>query len=249
MINAGDDVVVIGPPESIRQFAGAIAPEQDAPSEIVIAGGSEIGYRTALLLEQRGFRPRLIERDSKRAQELAEKLQQTVVLKSDATDMDFLEREHVGQADVFIATLDNDQQNLLATLLADRLGATRTVAVVEALEFRDLFEAVGVDVAVSPREAVAEEITRFTRSRRTENVAIIEQDRAEVLEIEIDADSPATDRRIRDIAKEFSGGVVVGAIIRDNGFVTPRGETVIQRGDHVVVFTEARTVEAVLRMF
>ncbi|MDG5777375.1 Trk system potassium transporter TrkA [Haloarculaceae archaeon H-GB2-1] len=248
-IKAADDVVVIGTPESIRRFAADIAPKQDTPTEVVIAGGSAIGFQTARLLEEQGFRPRLIERDSDRAQGLAEKLQNTVVLQSDATDLDFLEREHVGRADVFIAALDNDQQNLLATLLAHRLGANRTVAVVDTVAFSDLFEAVGVDVAVSPREATAEEITRFTRSRRAENVAIIEQDRAEVLEFEVDAESPAANRQIRDIAGDLPGGVVVGALTRNNDFVTPRGDTVIQPGDHVVVFTEADTVEAVLEMF
>jgi trk system potassium uptake protein TrkA len=170
-------------------------------------------------------------------------------LEAEATDLDFLEREQVGRAEVFIATLDNDQQNLLATLLANRLGAERTVAVVETVAFGDLFEAVGVDVAVSPREATAEEITRFTRSRRAENISIIERDRAEVVELEVDADSPAADRRIQDIATDFSGGVVIGAITRNGEFVTPRGDTVIHQGDHVVVFTEAKVVDDVLKMF
>jgi trk system potassium uptake protein TrkA len=215
----------------------------------VIVGGSEIGYQTARLLEKDGFKPRLVERDGDRAQWLAEHLPRTTVLQSDATDSGFLEREHVGRADVVIATLENDQQNLLATLLAKRIGATRAVAIVDRVAFSDLFEAVGVDVAVSPRETVAEEITRFTRSRRAENVSIIERDRAEVLELEIDADSAVTDRRIRDLAADLPDGVVIGAITRDGAFVTPRGDTVIRTGDHVVVFTEAQTIDRILEMF
>lgn len=248
-IRAADDVVVIGTPESIQRFAADIAPQQDTPTDIVIAGGSAIGYQIARLLEERGFRPRLIERDTERARTLAEELQKTVVLQSDATNLDFLEREHVGQTDVFIATLDNDQQNLLAALLAHRSGADRTVAVVDKDAFSDLFETVGVDVAVSPREATAEEITRFTRSRHAENVAIIEEDRAEILELEVAAESPAANRSVREIAEDLPGGIVVGAITRDSEFITPRGDTVIHPGDHVIVFTEASTVESVLKMF
>lgn len=191
----------------------------------------------------------MIERDTDRARWLAENLPNTRVLQHDATEKEFLERENIGQADAVIATLENDQQNLLATLLAKQVGVPRAIAVVDTVAFSELFEAVGVDVAVSPREATAEEITRFTRSRRAENVSIIEQDRAEILEFEIDEDSAVVDRRISEIAAGLPEGVVVGAITRAGEFVTPRGDTVIHTGDHVVVFTDAATVDDVLDTF
>ena len=244
-IRPGDALVVIGNPESARAFGAAIAPQVEGPSEVVVVGGSEVGYQTARLLEERGFRPRLVERDPERARWLAEHLPNTTVMESDATDQSFLERENVGMADVVIATLENDQQNLLATLLAKRLGVERTVAVVDTGEFTDLFEAVGVDVAVSPREATAEEITRFTRARRAENVSIIDGNRAEVLEVEVDSDSGLIGRPIRDVAGELPDGVVIGAITREDRLITPRGDTVIHAGDHVVVFAHADAVETV----
>ena len=244
-IEAGDDVVVIGSPDSTRQFSAAIAPQQSVPKDIVVVGGSEVGYQTARLLESRGFSPRLVERDEERARWLAENLPSTTVMQSDATDQEFLERENVGDADVLIATLENDQQNLLAGLLADRLGTKRTVAVVDTVEFADLFEAVGIDVAVSPREATAEEITRFTRGRRAENVSVIEGDRAEVMEFEVGEEGSAVGRRIADLAADLPPGVVFGAITRNGDLIPPRGDTVIQHGDHVVVFADADAVGAV----
>ena len=167
------------------------------------------------------------------------------MLNSDATDQDLLERENVGLADVVVAALENDQQNLLATLLAKRMGTDRAIAVVDTGDFTELFETVGIDVAVSPRKVTAEEITRFTRARRAENVAIIEGDQAEVLEFEIDADSILVDRPIRESAVDFPEGVVIGAITRNGEFITPRGDTVVREGDHVVVFTETGVLEAV----
>jgi trk system potassium uptake protein TrkA len=149
---------------------------------------------------------------------------------------------------VFIATLENDQQNLLATLLAKRLGADRAVAVVDTAEFADLFEEVGVDVAVSPREATAEEITRFTRARRAENVSLIDGDRAEVMEVEVDQESVLAGRPLREVAEDFPDGVVVGAITRDGELITPRGDTVIEVDDHVVVFVDSDALDEVNAM-
>lgn len=242
-IAAGDDLVVIGDPESVRQFGADIAPEEGGPRDVVVVGGSEVGYHTTRLLADRGFHPRLVEHDPDRARDLAERLPDATVMESDATDREFLEREHVGEADVLVATLERDEQNLLASLLAKRLGTGRTVSVTEAGEYVELFEAVGVDVAINPREATAEEITRFTREQRAENVAIIEGDRAEVLEIEIDVESVLVDRPIRESIADLPDGVVIGAITRNGGYVTPRGDTVVQVDDHVVVFVRGDAVE------
>jgi trk system potassium uptake protein TrkA len=242
-IQALDELVVIGSPKSVRQFGAAIAPREGGPRDVVIIGGSEIGYHTARLLEAREFHPRLIERDPDRARELAEKLPHTTVMESDATDRAFLERENVGEADVVVSCLESDEKNLLASLLARRLGAHRTVAVTETGAYVELFEAVGVDIAVSPREATAEEITRFTREQRAENVAIIEGDRAEVVEMEVGRESVLTGRAIQDAIGDLPDGVVIGAITRNGEFITPRGDTVVEENDHVIVFVREDVVE------
>ncbi len=242
VIAAGDDVVVIGSRESVREFAAAVAPGATGASDVLVIGGSDIGYHTARLLESQGLAPRLIERDPERARALAEDLPGSTVLESDATDREFLEREHVDDAQVVVAALDNDEKNLLACLLAKRLGVERAVAVVDDGDYVELFEAVGVDVAVNPREATAEEITRFTRERQAENVALVESDRAEVVEIEVDAGSVLVGRPIRESVPDLPSGVVVGAITRDGAFVIPRGDTVVEAGDHVVLFVDSDVV-------
>ncbi|MFB6303353.1 MAG: Trk system potassium transporter TrkA [Haloferacaceae archaeon] len=251
VIEAGDRVLVIGTPASVSEFAGDVAAEgavegaTGPASEVVVVGGSEIGFHVARLLGDRGFSPRLVERDPERAREIAEDLPETMVMESDATAVEFLEREHVGDADMVVAALDADEKNLLVCLLATRLGVERTVAVIETAAYADLFEAVGVDVAISPREVVAEEITRFAREDRAENVALVGRGEAEVLEIEIDPDSALAGRPIRESVPALSDGVVVGAIIRNDEFVVPRGDTVVEAGDQVVLFVDAAVIDDV----
>ncbi|MFB6154744.1 MAG: Trk system potassium transporter TrkA [Haloferacaceae archaeon] len=247
VIRPGDRVVVIGSPRSVQAFATEVAPEESpgTAEEVVVVGGSEVGYHVARLLEERGFGPRLIEQDRDRARRLAEDLPNTVVMESDATDLGFLEREHVGEADLLVAGLDSDEKNLLVSLLAKRLGVKRTVAVIDNTAYVELFEAVGVDVGVSPREVVAEEITRFTREGGAENVALIESDAAEVLEVEVDDESLLAGHPIRESVSKLPAGVVIGAITRNRELITPRGNTVVEPGDRVVVFVDAKVVDDV----
>jgi trk system potassium uptake protein TrkA len=242
-IEAGDEVVVIGSQDSVRALAAEVSPHAGGTNDVLIVGGSDVGYHVARLLEDQGVKPRLIEQNSERARELAEALPETIVLESDGTNRDFLERERVDEADAVVAALRNEERNLLTSLLAKRLGADRAVAIVRDVEYVGLFEEVGVDVAVNPREATAEEITRFTRERRAENVALIENDRAEVIEIEVDDGSVLAGRPIRESIGDLPAGIVIGAITRNGAFVTPRGDTVIETGDHVVVFVDAGVID------
>ena len=246
LIEVGDELIVIGSPENVHMFADGLAPLHDKNrKDIVIVGGSEIAGEIARLLEDRGLRSRLIERDPNRARELAEKLTRTTVMVSDATSHEFLNREHIGDSDVVITALENDEKNLLASLLATRLGVPRTIALVETAENTDLFETVGVGAAINPRKAAAEEIIRLTRGGHMEKIAIIDNDRAEVLEIETDDNSVLVGRSIRESAVELPRQMTIGAIIRGGEFVTPRGDTVVEVGDHVVVFTETNAIDAI----
>lgn len=246
-IEPGDQLIVIGVPEQIHDFAAALEPENggDRAREILIVGGGEIGHHAARLFEESGLTPQLIERDPERARELAEDLPGTVVMESDATDVEFLTREHVDETDLVVAALGSDEKNLLVSLLAKRLGASRAVAVVENTDYVGLFETVGVDVAVNPRKLTAEEITRFTYEQETEKVAIVESDRAEVLEVEIDDDSVFAGRSISEAVADLPTGIVVGALTRNGRYLTPRGDTIVEPGDHAVVFVDADILDAV----
>ena len=246
VIEGGTKVVVIGTPDCVREFAEDLAPDEKRARDVVVVGGGAIGFETARLLGERGLEPRVIDSDEDRSRHLAEALPRAVVMCHDPTDAEFLLREHVAEADLAVVSLESDELTLLVALLAKQIGTGRTVAVVENGEYVKLFEAVGVDVAVNPREVVAEEITRFTHGQQAENVAVIESDRAEVIEIEVDDESVLAGRAIREAAADLPEGVVIGAITRNGDVVTPRGETVIRAGDHIVVFADVNVVDEVL---
>ena len=250
VINPDDRAVVIGSPESVQAFATDIAPETTpgAADEIVIVGGSAIGYQTARILEGRGFKPRLIERDADRARWLAEQLPKTTVMQHDATDTGFLSREHVDKADVVVSALDSDEKNLLASVLAKRVGADRVVSIVDSGDYVTLFEEVGIDVVINPRQVTAEEIIKYTYETVAENIAVLENDAAEVVELELSADSELVGVPIAELVPSLDAELVIGAITRDRSFVTPRGDTVLQPGDHVIVFVETSYVNELTGM-
>ena len=199
-IEAGDRAVVIGSPESVQGFASDLTPEAtpgDA-DEIVIIGGSKIGYQTARLLEERGLSPRIIEQNPERARYLAEELPNTLVMEHDATDTEFLAREHVDQADIVVAALDSDERNLLVSVLAKRLGTDRVIAVVDNGEYVTLFEEIGIDVAINPRDTTVSSILQHVRRGRIKAVHTIRDGEAEIFEaeaLETSRFSKATRRR------------------------------------------------------
>lgn len=250
VIESGDRAVVIGSPESVQQFAQDIAPGSTpgAADDIVIVGGSEIGYHTARLLEEREFSPKLIEQDADRARELAEILPETLVMHHDATDTEFLEREHVDTADILVSALDSDEKNMLVSVLAKRIGTDRVISLVDQGDYVPLFEAIGIDVPINPRIVTAEEITRFTHEEVALNIAVLENDQAEVVELELGRDSDLVGRTIRDIDESLDTDVVFGAVTRDRKFIIPRGETVLEPGDHIVVFVETAFVDDIIAM-
>ncbi|OYR44667.1 MULTISPECIES: Trk system potassium transporter TrkA [unclassified Halorubrum] len=249
-IKAGDRAVVIGSPESVQAFATDVDPRTtpDDADDIVIVGGSEIGYQTARLLGERELQPRIIEQDPDRARWLAEQLPKAVVMEHDATDTEFLSREHVDEADIVVTALRSDEKNLLVSVLAKRLGVDRVIAVVDSPDYVTVFEEIGIDIAINPRTVTAEEITRFTYESVAENIAVLENDQAEVLELELTEGCGLVGRPISELVADTDARFVIGAITRDHQLVTPRGDTVLRPGDHVILLVDSDSVGEIASM-
>lgn len=248
ILRAGIRLLVIGRPSQVEQFGGKLTPETRLKKarHVIILGGGEIGFQTARLLEQRGLEPRLIEQDSDRARVLAQELPDTMVLENDATDPEFLRRAGVSDADLVVSALTPDERNLLASVLSRELDAGRVLSVVHRGMYESAFTFSGIDATVHPRREVIEEILRHTRKRGVEKITFVENDRGEVIELELATESPFVGRPLAETASEVPHNFVVGAVLRNETVLTPRGQTILEAGDHLVLFVGTEEADEVL---
>jgi trk/ktr system potassium uptake protein len=159
------------------------------------------------------------------------------IFNATGVDPDFLERERIGQARAAIFAMRDDAKNHYAATLAKLSGVGFTIAVVhEAISAR-VFERAGINVAVNPRQLTAEELVRFAHDPRTQQVAMLEGDRYEVLDVTVRPESELVNRRFRELPMT---GALIGAIVREGKAIFPHGEDVLLPGDRVIVFTDAR---------
>ena len=183
MIEAGDRIVVIGSPQAALEWSELIAPGSGKVRDVVIFGAGRAGTAIARQLLEQGIGVRLIEADRERARSIADELQGARVYNATGTDPDFLERERIGDAQVAIFAMREDMKNLYAATLAKLNGVRFTIAIVHDPDSIPVFEHAGIDVTVNPRQVTAEEIARFAHDPRTQQVAMLEGDRFEVLDI------------------------------------------------------------------
>jgi trk system potassium uptake protein len=241
-IRPGDRIVVIGSPQAAKEWSRLLTPARRTVDDIVIFGAGRIGTATARALLQQGIRVRLVESDPERARAVSELLPKARVFCATGTDPEFLEREHVGRSDAAVFAMRDDAKNYYAATLAKLHGVELTIAVVHDTVSVDVFERAGVDVAINPRLLTAEEIVRFARDPRTRQVAMLDQDRFEVLDITVRPESKLAGKRFRDLP---TTGSLIGAVIREGQALFPHGDDVLEAGDRAILFTPSSRVHEV----
>jgi trk system potassium uptake protein TrkA len=244
-IEVGDRIVVIGSPRAAQAWSEELAPGEGAKVEdVVVYGGGRTGVAIARQLLAQRIGVRLIEPSRDRAREIAELLPQARVFNADGVDADFIERERIGQAQAAVFAMGDDSKNHYAATLAKVRGVSFTIAIISDPAAREVYDHSGVDVTVNPRQVTAEEIVRFAYDPRTQQVAMLEGDRFEVLDITTRPDSEYVGKRFRDMPIR---GALIGAIVRDGEAIFPKGDDVLLAGDRVILFTEASRVGSVER--
>jgi trk/ktr system potassium uptake protein len=236
---AGDRLVVIGSPEAAQEWSRLLSPHGSAVEDVVVYGGGAVGTAIARQLREQRIGVRVIEPNPEQARRVAEELPGTRVYQATGLDPDFIQRERIGLAQAAVFAMREDAKNHFAATLARVHGVRFTIAILHDASSRQVYEQSGIDVTVNPRQITAEEIVRFAHDPRTQQVAMLEGDRFEVLDITTSRSSQYVGMRFRDMPIR---GALIGAVVRDGRAVFPHSDDILEAGDRVIVFTESARV-------
>jgi trk system potassium uptake protein TrkA len=234
-LKAGDYIFALGVPDVMSKLKDLFGVEDRAVKTVIIVGCGRLGLGVARALSDKGIKVKLIDNDPERALIAAEEMHNVLVFKGDATDTETLEEAGVESADYFLALTGDDENNVLSALLAKNLGAERTTVLYTKPDYIDVIEAIGVDRAISVRLSVANEILSLLHIGGVAHVALVEEGKAEVLEVNITQKSKILGIPLKDI--DFPEGSIVGIALRDKEVIIPRGDYVPAIDDKVIIFT------------
>jgi trk system potassium uptake protein TrkA len=266
-IEAGDEVFLLAATEHIRPVLRELRRMQQPVRRIMIAGGGNIGARVAAALQD-GHEVKIIERDPQRAEVIAVRLSGALVLCAEATDEKLLAQENIDEMDMFLALTNDDEDNIMAASLAKRLGCKRVLALINRRAYADMVQGGPIDIGLSPAQVSIGSLLTFVRHGDVARVHSLRRGAAEALELIVHGDrnsSKVVGRRIEELPE--IKGAHIGAILRKGpprtvlkeglpvtvsggSVIIPHHDTVIEAGDHVVVFcTRKRQVAQVEKLF
>jgi trk system potassium uptake protein TrkA len=242
VIEPGDEVVLVVDSRFARRAIRQLREAEKSVHRVMIAGGGNIGLRLARQLAEARYSVRIIERDLKRCEDLVAELPGNVlVLHGSGTDEELLENENIGDMDTWLALTSNDEDNIMSSLLAKRLGARKVIALINRPAYGELMQGSHIDIAVSPAQATMSELLRHVRRGDIVVAHRLRQGVAEAIEVIAHGDrsnSKVVGRAVRDI--RLPRGASIGALARGDEIVMPDYDTVIQTDDHVIVFVPTR---------
>ena len=254
-VQPGDEVFFLAASQNIRQVLGELRRMDKPVRRVIIAGGGNIGLRLARALDTgegldvaERFNVRIIESNKRRAEVLARQLSSEVlVLQGDATDEDLLTQEGVQDADLFIALTNDDENNIMSSLLAKRLGARRVIALINRKSYGDLMQGGQIDIAVSPSYATLSALLRFVRRGDVVAAHSLRRGAAEALELIVHGDEKSSRIIGKPIEQiELPRGATIGAVVRGSADRTQvlmaHHDVVVQAEDHLIVFVENKRI-------
>jgi trk system potassium uptake protein TrkA len=245
----GDLVYVVSHKDQVRRTLGIFGHDEQEAHRVVIAGGGNIGLFVAATLEARGSRAKvkIVESMRDRAVTIADQLKRTVVLHGNALDQDILREADVHEADTLVAVTNDDEVNILACVMAKRLGCRRNMALINNRSYPSFTRTLGIDATVNPRTVTVSRILQHVRRGRIRGVHTIENGLAEVIEAEALETSPLVGKPLREL--DLADGIRIGAIYRDGNVIVPDGASQIVAKDRVIIFAMAERVRQVEQMF
>lgn len=229
-----DQVFVIAKPEGNSVVMKLAGKEEIKFDNIMILGGSKIGRRVAELLEDK-MKVKLIESDEDKTLQLADRLTSTLVIKGDGRDIDLLAQEGIIDVDAFVAVTEDAETNIITCLMAKHLGVKKAIALVDKVNYIPLTQTIGLDSLINKKLIAANNISRFIRKSEVLALSTLEGIDADIMEYVVQPNSPITKKPIKDL--NFPKEAIIGGIIRGEESIIAVGDTKIQNGDKVVVFS------------
>ena len=240
-----DKVIFMGSSYSLDILANKFFQENSEIRQVTIIGGGNVGLMLAQNLEKANIKIKIIEFDYKRCIELTENLRNTLVINGDGANFALLEEERVGESDVVVSVTNNDEKNLLCSLLAKQLGVPKVITRVSKNANANLFEKVGIDVAISQNGAAIEDIENHLIKTGIEILATVERGQGKVLEICI----PSNFKTDMIMNLKLPCSAIIAIIQRRNRVIIPRGTTQIMPYDNLIVFTTKDNAGSVMNYF
>lgn len=250
IVEVDDELFFIASPKHIRLIISELRKLDKPYKRIIIAGGGNIGNRLAHLLEEARYQVKIIEKNNERAAKLAERLDKTIVLEGDVADENLLVEENIDNTDVFIAVTNDDEANILSSMLAKRLGAKRVMSLINRPSYVELVES-SIDLAISPQQVTIGAL--LTHVRRGDVVAVhtLRRGTAEAIEIIAHGDtktSRVVGRRLNEI--NLPPGTTICALVRQDDILLADDSISIAPDDHIIILvTDKRYVPTVEKLF
>lgn len=237
VIQEGDGLYVIGERTPIMELSSQVHEKEKYTDlqKAMIIGGGKTGYYLARKLSEFGIAVKIIEVDKERCYYLSSHLEDVMVLHGDATDLDLLEEENLSEMDAVVTATGFDEENLLLALMAKQHGIEDVIAKISRESYADLIESMGIDMALNPLDITASTILRFVQGSKRVISSVLIQGQAEIMEIIASDRMKLIDTPLNEL--DLPGGILVAAIHRGLEVIIPSGDTIIEEGDRVIIFS------------
>lgn len=247
IIKPGDLIFVIAQTKHMLEVEEVLGEKRTKVKNIIILGGGRIGYALAKMLDTKSISIKIIDSNIDTCKKLSDELNNVLVLHGDGTDVDLLEEEEAGNADMVICVSDDDKVNILVSLLAKHLGANKTVAKIKSTAYVSLVEKVGIDVVVNPRLLTAGAIFQFIRKGDIVSVTLLGSAKAEMIELIVSDKVKITNIPLKKL--NFPKDAIIGSIIRNDKVIVPSGDDYLLPGDKILIFALPKAIKKIENIF
>lgn len=249
MLQPGDHLYIMVPSEHLESAFDFFGLRKvDKVQRVFVLGGKQLGIEAALRLEAAGVQVKLFEREYERCQKIATLIHNAVVVHGDGTDQRVLAEENISGIDAYLALTGDDEVNIIASLLAKRMGCQKAIALVNRIDFMPMAQLLGINSTFSTRLVVVDRILRYIRKGNVVSVTTFREEEAEAIELVATPGSRYVGRFLKDLS--FPKGLLVGAIVRSTGEVeVPRGDSIINLDDHVIFFCLEHLIQKLEKSF